>query len=120
AAGPATSVPARLTRYITTPCDGTVAAIVPEDVEVLFDQRSFSVYGDEPPKPLDAAVVETVVADAPRLRSTTANEPSLIGLPHTSVSPLSTSRRPCEPPQSWLTEITSGFSTMDSVAAETE
>src|ERR1700730_5893428 len=119
-AGAAASVPAQVTRYIATPCDGTVAETVPVEVEVAFDQRSFKVYWLEPPMPNAAAVVATVVAAPVRFSSTTATGPSLIGFPHTSVSPKSATRRPCEPPQSWLTATTSAFSTIDSVLADTD
>jgi hypothetical protein len=50
------------------------------------------------------------------LNSTTASEPSLIGFAHTSLSPESSTRRPCEPPQSWLTAMTSALRRIDSVA----
>ncbi len=57
---------------------------------------------------------------ADRLKSTTATPPSLIGLAHTSVSPKSRSLRPWEPPQSWLTAMTSALRMMPSVCADIE
>src|SRR5690242_18066668 len=119
AGGAAARLPARVTRNITTPWDGTVAEMAPADVETAFDHRFFRVYWDEPPRPTPAAVVATLVAAPPRLNRTTATEPSLIGLAHTSVSPESATRRPCAPPQSWLTATTSALATMDSVPAGT-
>src|SRR5262245_29699123 len=103
---------------MTAPCEGTFALIEPDVVEVAPDHRSFVEYDDEPPSPTSAAEVVTVVAAPVRLSSTTATEPSDIGLAQTSVSPKSRTRRPCEPPQSWLTAITSALRMMDSVALD--
>src|SRR6266508_727829 len=120
AAGGAASVPARVTRYITTPCEGTLALIEPDVVDVAPVQRLRSEYDDEPPSPTSAAEVVTVAAAPVRLNSTTAADPSDIGLAHTSVSPKSRTRRPCEPPQSWFTATTSALRMIDSVPADIE
>src|SRR6266545_5309832 len=118
-AGGADSDPPRETRYITTPCAATLAEIVPADVTVAPDHRSFRLYEDEPPSPTSAALVVIVVPDPPRLSSTTATDPSDIGLAHTwSPPPRSRIRRPCEPPQSWFTAITSALPMMDLVDAD--
>src|SRR6266545_3795247 len=112
AAGGADSDPPRETRYITTPCAATLAEIVPADVTVAPDHRSFRLYEDEPPSPTSAALVVIVVPDPPRLSSTTATDPSDIGLAHTwSPPPRSRIRRPCEPPQSWFPAVTSALPT---------
>ena len=104
---------------MAAPCEGTVALSVPAVVPVVPVQRFFVVYDVEPPRPRVAVVVLTVAAAPPRLNSTAATDPSLIGFAHTSVSPLSATRRPWEPPQSWLTAITSALRRTLRVAAET-
>src|SRR6266536_5108309 len=121
AARGADSDPARDTRYMTTPCAATLAEIAPPEVAVAPDHRSRRLYEDEPPSPTSAALVLTVLVEPPRLNNTTATDPSDIGLTHTwRPPPRSRTRRPCEPPQSWFTAITSALPMTARVDADME
>src|SRR6478609_123859 len=86
-----------------------LALILPLVVEVAFDHRSLTEYELEPASPTSAALLVMVAAVVSRLNSTTATDPSDIGLAQTSWLPDWRSRRPWEPPQSWFTAITSVF-----------
>jgi hypothetical protein len=113
----AVCVPAGVTRNIATPWAGGVADSSPVVVLVAFVHRFSTSYDDQPPMPSSAALVAIVAAASPRLNRTTATDPSAIGFAQTSWLPVRRSRRPCEPPQSWLTATTSEFLMIDNVSA---
>src|ERR1700743_196986 len=64
-----------VTRYITTPCPGTVALIAPVVLVTTFDHKFVSLYEADDAAPAADAVVEIVAAEAFSLNSTTETSP---------------------------------------------
>src|SRR3990170_1715733 len=97
-----------LTAYIAAECPGssTRSSPVTLDVRCAHRSRASCVPAESPSSFIVTAWWNSVV---PRLRSTTARSPFLIGFIQTSSSPSSRILCPCLPPQSWFTAMTSLF-----------
>ncbi|EFG10089.1 Hypothetical protein SCLAV_5016, partial [Streptomyces clavuligerus] len=105
-----------VTRYITVPCAGTVAAIVSAVVRFCRVHRSLRVYEAEPPSPIASAVVVTVRAAAVSLVRVTERPPSARGLVMTTSPPERETTVPWRPSGSWFTAMTSRLVRISRVA----